>query len=141
MTLDLSSLEKAVIAMKQTLKLSENEDFMTAQDEITQNAIRAGVIQHFEFTYELCWKFIQRWIRENRTPEEADHPRTRKELFRMAARYGLVKDPLPWFSYGDARNITSHTYNEEDAVFVYETARKFLTDAEFLLEQLKEKND
>ncbi len=141
MVLDLSSLEKAITTMEQTFERSENEDFMNAQDEITQDAIRAGVIQYFEITYELCWKFIQRWIRENRTPEEADHLRTRKELFRLAARYGLITDPVPWFSYGEARNITTHTYNEEDAVSVYETAGRFLTDAKFLLERLKEKND
>ena len=38
--------------------------------------VKAGVIQHFEVAYELCWKFIQRWIKENRTPEDASHPRT-----------------------------------------------------------------
>lgn len=141
MTLDLSSLEKAIIRMEQIVERSKNEDFMKTQDEITQHAIRAGVIQHFEVTYELCWKFIQRWIRENKTPEEADYPRTRKELFRMAARYELIKDPVAWFSYSDARNITSHTYNEEDAVSVYEITDEFLIDAKFLIERLKERND
>lgn len=55
--------------------------------------LRAGVIQNFEVAYEQCWKFIERWIRENRAPENADHPRSRKELFRMAARHGLISDP------------------------------------------------
>lgn len=110
-------------------------------NEITQTAIRAGVIQHFEFTYELCWKFIQRWIRMNKTPEDADCARTRKELFRMAARYGLIADPTPWFAYGEARNITSHTYNEETAEAVYEAALQFVADAKYLLAQLEKFND
>ena len=140
MTLDLSSLENALTQLEQVVARSQDERFMSAQDEITRNAMRAGVIQHFEIAYELCWKFIQRWIRENRTPAEADYPRTRKELFRLAARYGLVKDPLPWFAYGDARNITTHTYNEADAVTVYAQAAPLARDARYLLERLKEEN-
>jgi len=65
-----------------------------------RETVRAGVIQNFEVAYEQCWKMIQRWIKENKTSEEAEHPRTRKDLFRMAARCGLIDDPLPWFAYG-----------------------------------------
>lgn len=43
--------------------------------------------------YEQCWKFIQRWNSENQSPEDADIPRTRKELFRVAARLELISDP------------------------------------------------
>ena len=141
MPLDLSSLENSLFAMNKILTRSLDHAFMDAQDEVTQNAIRAGVIQHFEIVFELCWKFIQRWIRQNRTPEDSDLPRTRKELFRMAARDGLVADPLPWFEYAEARNLTSHTYHEEQAAVVYDTAFRFIKDAEFLLMRLKEKND
>ena len=74
---------------------------MSSLDEVTQYAIRAGVIQHFEFTYELSWKFIQRWLRLNASAEDAE-PLTRRELFRTAARYGLIGDPQPWFRYSEA---------------------------------------
>ncbi len=68
---------------------------MDARSVDLRDTVRAGVIQNSKVAYEQCWKFIQRWIRENRTPEDADHPGTRKELFRLATRYGLVADPLP----------------------------------------------
>jgi nucleotidyltransferase substrate binding protein (TIGR01987 family) len=102
--------------------------------------LRAGVIQNFEFTFELCWKFIQRWIILNKTPEDAE-PFTRKDLFRMAARYGLVEDPLRWFEYGDARNLASHAYDEDKARQVFETAVRFLDDARNLLDRLEKSND
>ncbi|MFH1742349.1 MAG: HI0074 family nucleotidyltransferase substrate-binding subunit [bacterium] len=137
----MSSLEKSVTAMVQILERAEDGEFMSSLDDITRNAIRAGVIQHFEFTYELCWKFMQRWIRLNRTPEDGDHPRSRKDLFRMAAHCGLIADQLPWFAYGEARNITSHTYDDEKAESVYGTAKQFVRDTEYLLTKLQKAND
>jgi nucleotidyltransferase substrate binding protein (TIGR01987 family) len=114
---------------------------MSHLDDVTQMAIKTGVIKNFEFTYELCWKFTRRWLRENALPEEADIPRTRKELFRTAARYRLIESPLSWFRYGDARNLTAHTYNEEVAFDIYATVSDFLKDAQKLLNNLEKRND
>jgi len=141
MKLDLSSLHKAVESLEKTLKVAENKALTAGMDDDTKDAIRAGVIQNFEVAYEFCWKYIQRWLKENAAAEEVEHPRARKEVFRLAARYGLIKDPLPWFSYGDARNLTSHTYDEETAESVYETAVSFINDAKYLLAKLEKLND
>ena len=137
MTLDLSSLRLAVDAFERSLKVSEDKDFMSRLDEDQKDTIRAGVIKNFEVAYETCWKFMQRWLKENASAEESEFPRTRKELFRLAARNGLIKDPTVWFDYGDARNLTSHTYNEEKAEAVYESAKGFIVDARYLLERLE----
>ncbi len=133
MALDMSSMEKAIDALRRSITAAQSKTALL--DEDIREAVRAGVAQNFEVAYELSWKFIQRWIRENRTPEDADHPRTRKDLFRLAARYGLIADPKAWFAYSDARNLTSHTYNEKDAAAVYEAARLFLDDAANLLRE------
>lgn len=138
MTLELNSLTLAVGALRRSLNAA-NSNMDTLSVDL-RDTVRAGVIQNFEVTYEQCWKFIQRWIRENRTPEDAD-PRTRKELFRLAARYGLITDPLPWFEYGDARNPTSHTYDAKQAEIVFEIAGRFSIDARELLKQLEARND
>jgi nucleotidyltransferase substrate binding protein (TIGR01987 family) len=141
MKLDLSSLRKAIDSLDKTLRVAENKVLATELDEDVRDAIRAGAIQNFEFTYELCWKFMRRWLKENAGAEEAEYPRTRKELFRQAARFGLIREPLSWFSYGDARNLTSHTYDEGKAESVYETAVSFAKDAKYLLDRLQERND
>ncbi len=139
MALALDSLIKAVDTLKRSTHSADEN--MNALNADLQEAVKAGVVQHFEVAYEQCWKFIQRWIRENRTPEDANHPRTRKELFRIAARHGLISDPLPWFEFGDARNLTVHTYDAGKAAAAYEAASRFLTHAEELLQRLTEKND
>jgi nucleotidyltransferase substrate binding protein (TIGR01987 family) len=141
MSLDLSSLEKAVTALGDVTARSLDEALMGSLDDVTRCAIRAGVVQHFEFTYELSWKFIQRWLKVNQPEGDPGLPRTRKELFRLAARVGLIDDPTPWFTFGDARNLTSHTYDEERARQVYEVALDFLAEARDLLARLTARND
>ncbi|MBF0550506.1 MAG: nucleotidyltransferase substrate binding protein [Deltaproteobacteria bacterium] len=140
MALDLSNLRKAILALDRSLTIAHSGGESMMSEDL-RDTIRAGVIQNFEVAYEQCWKYIQRWIHDNRSPEEANHPRTRKELFRMAARSELIADPSPWFGYGDARNLTSRTYDEHHALTVFEAAERFIGDARDLLHRLDDRND
>ncbi|MCL4233121.1 MAG: HI0074 family nucleotidyltransferase substrate-binding subunit, partial [Deltaproteobacteria bacterium] len=119
---------------------SGDESFMSGLDDVARDAIKSGVIQHFEFTYDLCWKFIKRWIETNTGPAVADGV-TRRELFRMAAENRLVDDVERWMRHHDARNRTSHSYDPEIAEVVYQAARNFVGDARALLFALVERND
>ncbi len=139
MPLELESLKKAIDALRRSVRAADEN--IAGLNADLQETVKAGVVQNFEVTYELCWKFIQRWIRNNLSPEDADFPRSRKELFRIAARSGLVSDPLPWFEFGEARNLTSHTYDAGQAAAAYEAARRFLPHAEELHARLEERND
>ena len=140
MALALGSFEKAVSALAAVLAKSDDVDFMNSLDEVARNAIKAGVIQHFEFTYELCWKFMKRWLETNISAGIADGV-TRRELFRLAAENRLIDDVEQWMRYHEARNLTSHTYQPEIAQRVYNTAHDFARDAARLLAALEERND
>lgn len=139
MKLDLSSLRKAIESLDKTLKVAENKELAAGLDDDAKDAIRAGGIQNFEFTYELCWKFMRRWLGINVGSTYVDGV-TRRELFRLSAENRLISDVDQWMEYHDARNETAHTYNEDTADDVFETSRIFLADAKKLLEALKERN-
>jgi nucleotidyltransferase substrate binding protein (TIGR01987 family) len=136
----LSSLEKAVSALAAVLAKSDDAEFMSQLDEVARNAIKAGVVQHFEFTYELCWKFIKRWLETNVSATDVDGV-TRRELFRRAAENRLIDDVDQWIRYHAARNLTSQIYQPENAASVYATAHDFARDAARLLAALEARND
>jgi nucleotidyltransferase substrate binding protein (TIGR01987 family) len=136
--LELSSLKKAVSALAGVLAKSDDLELMSRLDEVTRNAVKAGVIQHFEFTYELCWKFIKRWLETNVTAVDGV---TRRELFRLAAENRLIDDVDEWMRYHAARKQTSHIYQPEIAETVYDTAHDFSRAAARLLAALEERND
>lgn len=61
MALDLSSFRSAVNSLERAIKVANSKikgDVNTDEQEV----VRSGVIHNFEFTYELCWKFMRRWL-------------------------------------------------------------------------------
>jgi len=139
MALDLSSLQKAVESLKRALDVAA-PDRLGSMPADQQEVVRAGVIQNFEFTYELYWKFMKRWLETNISPMVADGV-TRRELFRLAAENLLIEDVEQWMIYHDARNQTAHIYDPQIAQEVYETARDFVKDAAGILQALEARND
>jgi len=135
--LDLSALRKAVRALRRAVSVWEGLSEMQRKRAIGET-VRAGVIQSFEFTYELCWKFMRRWLEINIARDAADGV-TRRELFRLSAEQKLIDDVDIWMLFHEARNLSSHTYDEEKAEMVLESALELPSFAAKLLEALEGK--
>ncbi len=80
---------------------------------------KQGLIQAFEYTYELAWNTIKDYF------EDQDETGTHgsRDAFRLAFRLGLVENGQAWMDMIKSRTLTTHTYNQEvadaiaDAVF------------------------
>lgn len=98
--------------------------------------LRDACIQRFEYTFELSIKLIKRYI-EQEMPfhDQLDHLNYR-DLIRLAFEGGLVQQVEPWFQYREARNQTSHAYDEKKAKEVYAVLNLFTQDVAFLSDQL-----
>lgn len=138
MSLDLSSLEKGVLSLEAALRVAASAKAATFTAE-EKKVITAGVIQNFEFTYELCWKFMRRWIEVNIGRHQSEGV-PRRELFRLANENHLISDVDTWMGYHQARNDTSHTYDSVKAEEIFKAAARFLADAQKVLEELKQRN-
>jgi len=81
---------------------------------------RAGTIQSFEYCFELSWKIMKKLL-ETRGMV-ANSPR---EVFRIAALEGFISNCEIWFDFLKKRNITVHTYNQNEAEEVLSICESF----------------
>ena len=133
--LELTSFRKAVDSLKESLDWYGDKSTIAPRE-----ILRDSVIQRFEYTYELAWKMMKRWLEINIGAGYVDGI-SRKELFRMAAEQRLIDDPVKWFEYHEARNQTSHIYDESIAQDVFNVVGSFADDVEKFFEALEKRND
>lgn len=78
---------------------------------------KEGLVQRFEYTFELSWKVLQDlFIERGYMVTPGPNPTLKK-----AFEDGLIMDHDAWRKMMKARNTTSHTYNEEDALAIVES--------------------
>lgn len=90
-----------------------------AEPETT--VVRDAAIKRFEFTFELSWKAVQRFMRA-----QGITCRSPREAFREAFAFGLVQDDPHWIRMIEDRNLTVHTYNERTAQRIYKNLKDYL---------------
>ncbi|WP_412851807.1 nucleotidyltransferase substrate binding protein [Ectothiorhodospira shaposhnikovii] len=139
-TLDLSPLQNAIISFREAMAIVSDSTWFQSQAPAVRNTLIAGVIQNFEFVYELSIKMLRRQMElEAASPEEIDKSNFR-DLLRSGAEKGLIGDVEAWFQYRTLRNITAHTYDQKKAAIILQACQGFLQDAQHLLEQLNARN-
>ena len=70
---------------------------------------KQGVIQAFEYNYELAWNMIKDFYEY----QGATGIQGSRDAFRLAFERGLVKDGQVWMDMVKKRQLTVHTYNRE----------------------------
>lgn len=138
--LDLSALRGAILSLEEGLAVVSNRSWFDAQTPAVRNVVVAGVIQNFEFVYELSIKMVRRQLEsEAASPTDVDESSFR-DLLRTAAERGLLGDVEAWFGYRKMRNMTAPTYDHDRARQVYDGISAFLADARALLAKLEARN-
>jgi len=102
--------------------------------------IRDGLVQRFEFTYEISHKMLKRYLEEaSPTPEHYDSMPF-PDLIRSGSEQGLLLGGWPkWKTYRDMRAKTSHTYDEQVAREVVAGIPEFLEEARYLCHQIEQR--
>lgn len=78
---------------------------------------KAGIIQAFEFSFELAWKATQKIAGERGV--QVASPKSALG-FAMQERWILPEEELSWLKMLEDRNLTSHAYDQELANEIYE---------------------
>ena len=130
MVLDLTAFQRALKKL--------NEGLVRYQSDITDEQIRDGLIQRFEFTYELAHKMLSRYLRETAPIPDAVEELSFQGLIRLGNDKGLLRGDWPiWSGYREMRGKTSHTYDEKIAIQVVKGIPDFIAEIEFFLAELE----
>ncbi len=117
--------------------------FIARYSEVGQNdpdsdIFHAAVVKGFEYTYELAFNAIRRYVAYNvLSPGRVGQMRI-PDILRAAARNGLIASVDDWFEFRERRNSTSHEYfDPESADRIVNTAPALHRAASELLETLR----
>lgn len=101
--------------------LKRLSDIVLVMDVRPLNEFEAdGLIQRFEFTFELAWKLIKSYAEYQGIDKEIMGSR---DAVRWAFDNGLIDDSDVWMEMIKRRNDTSHSYDESTAKEVVENVK------------------
>ena len=98
---------------KKALRTMESAVELAAARELS-DLEKQGVIQGFEFTFELAWNLMKDYLEEQGITEIIGS----KNAIRQAFNKGLIEDGQIWMEMIESRNASSHSYDEELAKYL-----------------------
>ena len=140
MKLDLSSLQKATAQLAEALDLCRS-DLAKSNPRFALH-LRAAAIQAFEFTYELSFKTLKRYLEMTEANPAVVEEMTFNEFIRRGYELGLLRAELKdWQAFRRDRGTTSHAYDETKAQAVFDALPAFLAEAKFLLAEIQARQE
>jgi len=116
--------------LRENLKNANNRLKEAIKEKATQMN-KDATIQRFEFCFELSWKLLQAYSKEQGI--NCYGPRN---CIRESHNLGIIKNTEKWFDFLNARNLTTHTYSQEIADKIYEKAKIFPSYVDNILENI-----
>lgn len=95
--------------------VSRLQEAIQDYEKFENSSIRDGVIQRFEFCTELAWKAVREYL-INEGYTDINSP---KAVMKQAYADGIISNENEWIDLLNARNITSHVYDDETAAEIF----------------------
>ena len=92
-----------------------------------------GVLQRFEFTFELAWKCIKDYLEIQGIVSSIGSPR---EIIQLAYKHNIIDDGEKWIEMMLSRNNLSHMYDKNVSRNIYD---KIKSEYVTLIEKLQDK--
>lgn len=121
-------------AEKFTSAVARLEEAVAEYKEFGISTARDGVIQRFEICTELAWKTTREYLLDQGYTE-INSP---KSVMKQAYADGIIDNEEEWLNVLNARNLSSHLYDEETASDIYtDIESKYISLFKELLQKLK----
>lgn len=90
-------------------------------------------VKRFEFTYEMAWKALKRFLDYLGIDARAPRP-----VFKEAYAQRLLFDEQVWLDMIEMRNLSSHVYDEQEVSRILSELERYLAAFNSLLKQLRQ---
>lgn len=107
----LSNFRRALTQLDEAIELMQQRELSRLEKQ--------GVIQAFEYSYELGWNSLKDFL----VWQGIEGIVGSRDTIREGFSKGLIEDGHGWMQMLTDRNRTSHTYNEETAEAILENIR------------------
>jgi nucleotidyltransferase substrate binding protein (TIGR01987 family) len=97
------NFEKALTKLLEVVQLAETRTLSELENE--------GMIQRFEYTWELAWNMLKDYLLYRGIPLQETTP---AEVLRAAHSAGIIQNGDDWMQAKRARNNMSHRYDSEE---------------------------
>ena len=105
------NFSKALERLGDAVALSNERQLSKLEDQ--------GLIQAFEFTFELAWNVIKDYF----DYQAEENIRGSRDAFRIAFNRGLIENGETWMEMISSRIQSTHTYDEEIASSIVKKIR------------------
>ena len=94
-----------------------------------------GTIKRFEFSFEMAWKALKKFLLY-----EGTECASVRDCIKKAYQSGFIKEEDRWLNILKDRNLTSHIYDEKEAEEIYQRIKNvYFAEFKKLREKLIEK--
>ena len=139
MNVDTAFLRRCLATLESALAGLTSHD----PDDVVYDIYRAACVKKFELVLEQSGKLLRKrlraWFASNRQADRL----TFKDVFRHAAKHGLIDAPAceRWLRYRDNRTDAAHDYGEGFADATLKLLPDFLADAKALADTIERTGD
>lgn len=98
-----SNYKKALAQLDEALEITQQRTLSKLEEQ--------GLIQGFEYTYELAWNTLKDFLQDQGNQNVYGS----RDAIREAFKVGLIVDGEGWMAMFQDRNKTAHTYNKQTA--------------------------
>ena len=110
-----SNYNKALQKLTQAINYIKKDLEQNVAEEVLEEIIKEGLIQRFEYTYEMAWNVMKDYALYQGNSEIGGS----RDAIRYAFSLNIISDGDLWMDMIKSRVKTSHTYNEETAHEIY----------------------
>lgn len=98
---------------------------------------KEGVVQRFEYTFELAWKTLKDYLVYSGVAFDQITPRS---VIKQAFAAGIIADGQTWIDMLEQRNLMSQTYDSEKFETVFRAiSQRYVTALEQVFAWLKQR--